>query len=87
MNGGFFQGFIVGPELCSNFVSGLEENMKLELFKFGDYVKVVPEWWSMKKEQQLYSVLWIVWVTGFNMAKCFYRAEACYACYGKDWRL
>lgn len=44
MNGGFFQGFIVGPELCSNFVSGLEENMKLELFKFVDYVKVVPEW-------------------------------------------
>lgn len=83
MNGGFFQGFIVGPELCSIFVSGLEENKS----KFVDYVKVVPEWWSMKKEQQLYSVLWIVWVTGFNMAKCFYRAGAHYACYGKDWRL
>lgn len=44
MNGGFFQGFIVGPELCSISVTGLEENMKLELFKFVDYIKVVPEW-------------------------------------------
>lgn len=30
----------MGPELCSIFVSGLEENKS----KFVDYVKVVPEW-------------------------------------------
>ena len=35
-----FQGFTVGPGLCSIFISGLEENMKLQLVKFVDYVKV-----------------------------------------------
>lgn len=34
-----FQGFVVGLELCSIFISGLEENMKLELIKFVNYVK------------------------------------------------
>lgn len=35
-----FQRFVVGPGLCSIFISSLEENMKLELIKFVDYVKV-----------------------------------------------
>lgn len=38
MNGGFFRDFSL--VLCSILISGLEENMNLELIKFVDYVKV-----------------------------------------------
>lgn len=36
-----FQGLMVGPGHRSIFISGLEENTKLELIEFVDYVKVV----------------------------------------------
>jgi len=36
-----FSGFYSSLALCSILISGLEENMKLELIKFVEYVKVV----------------------------------------------
>lgn len=35
-----FSGIYSSPVLCSVLISGPEENMKLELIKFVDYIKV-----------------------------------------------